>query len=106
MRASESNVERNNIPLIEEILKLRAESSNLLGYNNYAERSLAAKMAPSVAAVRDLADLIAKKALPAALSELSEITDFAQSSGEKEIEKLMPWDIPFCKLLYTIEQVF
>lgn len=58
-------------------------------------------MAPSVEAVRDLAELIAEKALPAALSELDEITEFAHKSGKSDIEKLMPWDIPYCESYYV-----
>src|SRR5690625_107370 len=37
----------NNLPLMEEILKLRHEQAQLLGFANYAERSLATKMAGS-----------------------------------------------------------
>mmetsp|Transcript_17757 Transcript_17757/g.27624 ORF Transcript_17757/g.27624 Transcript_17757/m.27624 type:complete len:804 (-) Transcript_17757:314-2725(-) len=98
-RASEHNGEdKNNVPLIKEILSLKDESSKLLGYPNFAERSLAAKMAPSIEAVRDLAELIAEKALPAAYSELEEITDYAREKGGEDyakLDKLMPWDIAF-----------
>jgi oligopeptidase A len=59
----------NNIPLIYEILKIKQEISKLLGFNNYAEQSLARKMAPPVESVRELSDLIAEKALPAAEME-------------------------------------
>ncbi|PWF32855.1 oligopeptidase A, partial [Yersinia pestis] len=40
--------EFDNTALIEEILSLRLEMAKLLGFNNYAELSLASKMAPSV----------------------------------------------------------
>jgi len=106
-RASESNGEDgNNVPLIAEILKLRAESSKILNYDCYAERSLAAKMAPSVQSVRDLAALIADKALPAAICELQEITQFANSKvgDDAVLEKLMPWDIPFWSERYREEK--
>jgi len=86
--------------LIEEILKLKAESSKLVGYSNYAEQSLASKMAPSVEAVKELTDLIAEKAGPAAYKELDEITAYARSKGgedysEANLEKLAPWDVTF-----------
>ena len=92
-KASEFNPEKNNVPLIYEILKLKTELAKMLGFNNYAELSLASKMAPTVEAVEELTDLIAAKALPAAEKELEEITALAKEQGGPE--KLMPWDITF-----------
>ena len=40
-RASEKNNDKNNVPLIYEILTLKAEMAKMLGFNNYAELSLA-----------------------------------------------------------------
>ena len=99
-RAGETMEDKNNIPLVYEILKLKHEMSKMLGFNNYAEQSLATKMAPSVEAVAELSDLIREKALPAAEKELAEITAFAREHGGEEystsnVEKLMPWDITF-----------
>ena len=99
-RASEATEGKNNVPLISEILKIKKDMANLLGYDNYADLSLASKMAPSVDSVRELTDLIADKALPAAEKELEEITAFARANGgdeysEANLEKLMPWDLTF-----------
>ena len=100
-RASELNDSAgSNVPLIYEILELKAEMAKVLGYDNYAELSLARKMAPSVDAVRELSDLIADKALPAAIKELEEITALARKNGgeeytEEAMEKLAPWDVTF-----------
>ena len=97
-RASEKSGDKNNVPLIYEILKIKAEMAKMLGYNNYAELSLASKMAPSVDAVTELTDLIAVKAVPAAKKELEEIAALAQEKGGTEysnIEKLEPWDVTF-----------
>jgi oligopeptidase A len=63
-------------------------------------QSLASKMAPSIASVEELSDLIREKALPAAERELAEITAFAREKGGDEyskdnLEKLMPWDTTF-----------
>jgi oligopeptidase A len=60
-RASDRlNTEFDNTAAMEEILSLRQEMAALLGFNNYAELSLASKMAPNVATVdqflRDLAE--------------------------------------------------
>jgi oligopeptidase A len=99
-RASEVSEDKNNVPLIYEILKLKTEMAKLLGFENYAERSLATKMAPSVESVRDLSDLIAEKALPAAQKEFHEITALARANGGEEfseeiLEKLAPWDTTY-----------
>jgi oligopeptidase A len=99
-RASEKNEEKNNVPLIYEILKLKAEMSKMLGYKNYAEQSLASKMAPSVETIRELTDLIASKALPAAEKELAGLTELAKAKGGDQyaqLDKLEPWDVTFWK---------
>ena len=92
--------DKNNIPYVYEILKIKAEMAKMLGFANHAERSLASKMAPSVEAVTELSDLILKTALPAAERELAEITAYAREHGgeaytEENLEKLMPWDTTF-----------
>ena len=45
-----------NEPRIAEILKLRQEEAEILGFGNYAEKSLATKCAPGVAAVLKMID--------------------------------------------------
>mmetsp|Transcript_3579 Transcript_3579/g.5170 ORF Transcript_3579/g.5170 Transcript_3579/m.5170 type:complete len:802 (+) Transcript_3579:84-2489(+) len=91
---------KDNVPIINEMLKLRKEVSGLLGFNNYAEQSLASKMAPDVQSVADLSNLILEKALPAAEKELAAATALAREVGgdeysEANLEKLMPWDSSF-----------
>ena len=91
---------KNNVPIITEILKNKRELSSLLGYNNYAEMSLASKMAPSVSSVLELSNLILEKALPAAMKELAAATALAREAGgdeysEANLPKLMPWDTSF-----------
>ncbi len=90
-----SNDERNNTPIIYETLKLKNTMAKLLGFDNYAEQSLSSKMAPSVEAVRELTDLIAAKALPAAEKELAEITALAQEKGGDEYSELKHWDVTY-----------
>ena len=99
-RASEKgdNPDLNNVPLVGEILKLKQDMAKLLGFENYAEQSLSAKMAPSVAAVGELSDLILEKALPTAERELAELTALSKEEGGEEyesLEKLEPWDTTF-----------
>lgn len=92
-RASDS--EKNNIPIIYETLKLKTKMAKMLGFENYAEQSLSSKMAPSVEAVRELTDLIAAKALPAAEKELAEITALAREKGGDEYSELKHWDVTY-----------
>jgi len=103
-RASEVNGDKNNVVLIEEILKLKLESSKILGFDNFAVQSLSSKMAPSVDSVRELTDLVAAKAGPAAYKELEEITAYAQSKDETVGEKLSTWDVTFWSERYKEEK--
>merc|ERR1712127_1173029 len=91
---------KDNGIIIQEILRLRKEMSGLLGYKNFAEQSLASKMAPDVESVANLSNLILEKALPAAEKELAAATALAREDGgdeysEANLEKLMPWDSSF-----------
>lgn len=82
----------DNGPLMEEILALRHEQSKLLGFANYAERSLATKMADSPDEVeRFLLDL-AQRAKPRAEAELAEMAQLAAADG---IATLAPWDTAY-----------
>ncbi|MBD3884141.1 M3 family metallopeptidase [Phormidium tenue FACHB-886] len=88
-----SSGEFDNKPLIEQILGLRQEEAQLLGYSSYAEASLAAKMAPSVEAVEQLLEELRAASYNAAKKELLELDDYALSKGEAA--DLQHWDIPF-----------
>jgi oligopeptidase A len=83
----------NNGPLMEEILSLRHEAAQLLGFANYAERSLATKMASSTAAVLDFLHDLARRARFQAEAELRELADFAREAHG--INELKSWDIGY-----------
>lgn len=89
-RASEVSEDKNNVPLIYEILKLKTEMAKLLGFENYAERSLATKMAPSVGSVRDLSDRIAVKALWRLRRNLTKSRHWREPMAVKNSAK-KPW---------------
>jgi oligopeptidase A len=83
----------DNGPLVEEILALRHEQAHLLGLRDYAEVSLATRMAESPDAVeRFLLDLNAR-ARPHALAELEELRAFAVSLHG--VADLQVWDIAY-----------
>jgi len=83
--------EFDNANVMAEILTLRAEQAHLLGLKNYAERSLASKMAESPEQVETFLWDLAKRARPAAVKEFAELQAFA--SGELGLDKLQPWDV-------------
>lgn len=87
--------ELDNNPLIDRILELRQELSGLLGFNNFAELSLASKMAPNVEAVEALLEELRRVSYDAAVKDLAELKAFAASKGAKEAEDLKHWDISF-----------
>ena len=93
-RASESGpAERDNSPVMREMLQLRQEEAELLGYRNFAELSLVPKMAGSpdevIAFLRDLGH----RARPSAAADLAELRDFA--ARELDLPDLQAWDVPF-----------
>lgn len=81
--------EFDNTAVMEEILSLRQEMAALLGFNNYAEYSLASKMAPSVDAVDEFLRDLAEHARAPAKKEIAELKAIAAEDG---ITELQPWD--------------
>jgi oligopeptidase A len=90
-----SSGELNNLPLIEQILGLRLRQAQLLGYANWAEVSLAAKMANSVAEVEQLLEELRAAAYPVAQAELAQLRACAQRHGCPEAEDFKPWDVSY-----------
>jgi oligopeptidase A len=85
----------DNGPLIERILTLRQEQARRLGYANWAQVSLAAKMAGSEAEVERLLEDLRRAAYPAAKRELDELRACAERAGAPEAADLKPWDVSF-----------
>ncbi len=87
--------ELDNTALIERILTLRQQKAKLLGFDSYAELSLASKMAPNVAAVEHLLEELRAVSYEAAAQEIDTLKAFAQSQGAAEADDLKPWDVSF-----------
>ncbi|HEX5755762.1 MAG TPA: M3 family metallopeptidase [Arenimonas sp.] len=83
----------DNSARIDEILALRHETAQLLGFANKAELSLADKMAGTPERVLAFLGELAAKAKPVAERELAELQRFARD--ELGIAELMPWDVAF-----------
>jgi oligopeptidase A len=92
-RASEGK--HNNIPIIEEILKLKNKIANILDFKNYAELSLSKKMASSVQQIENLLIMIGDKAKPYAEEDMKKITCFASEKSDSCLDKLELWDVPY-----------
>ena len=90
-----TTAELNNQPLIEEILSLRLDQARRLGYANWAELSLASKMAASVQAVETLLEELRAAAYPAAEQDLAELKACAARNGDPAADDLAPWDVSF-----------
>jgi oligopeptidase A len=82
----------DNSAIMDEILKLRHDQAQLLGFANFAEESLATKMARDVNEVIQFLEDLAKRAKPQAEQELEALRAFA---AEKGADDLNPWDIGF-----------
>jgi len=90
-----SDGEQDNGPLIERILALRLDKATLLGFEDYAALSLAAKMAPDVKAVDRLLNELRDASWQAGERDLAELGDLARASGAAEADDLRQWDVGF-----------
>jgi len=88
-RASDLNdLKYDNTEIMQNILSLKYELAEILGFKNYAELSLETKMAKSSDQVLDFLDKLVAHAKPAAQKELKELAEFAG-------HELAPWDVAF-----------
>jgi oligopeptidase A len=78
----------DNTQLLAQILDLRHKVAQLVGYPNYAEYSLATKMASSVEEVRSFLEQLARQSRPVAVREYDDLTSFAG-------RQLNAWDVAF-----------
>ncbi|MEI9535478.1 oligopeptidase A [Moellerella wisconsensis] len=83
----------DNSEIMDELLALRHELAQLLGFTNYAEKSLATKMAQSPEQVLDFLNDLAKRAHTQGEQEVAELTEFAKT--HYGVEKLESWDIAY-----------
>jgi oligopeptidase A len=93
--ARASQGELDNTPLIAQILSLKHQQAQRLGYANWAEVSLASKMAGSVAEVEQLLDELRCAAYPVAQAELEALRGLARRHGAPEADDLKPWDVAY-----------
>lgn len=83
----------DNSKIMETILSLRHEKALLLGYQNYAEVSLAVKMAKTPEQVLSFLTDLAERSLPLARKDLEELRQYAKAYHQ--VDKLEAWDIAY-----------
>ena len=88
-----SKPEWDNTPVMNRMLELRLEDAKMLGYNNFAEVSLAPKMANTPAQVLAFLRELAAKAKPFAAKDIAELRTFAKE--ELGLEDFQPWDAAY-----------
>ena len=86
----EQDGETDNRPVITEILKLREERAQLLGFDNFAQFKLDDQMAKTPDAVRELLMNVWQPAKLQAGKETAELQELANSLGSNV--ELEPWD--------------
>lgn len=90
-KASEG--EFDNSELMLQILRLRKEKANLLGYENFGELSTSDKMAGNVKSVTQLLEELFTASYEYGKKEIKELVDFAKQNGhEGDFEQ---WDLRF-----------
>lgn len=87
----------DNRPILKEILQLRTEEAQIMGYKNYAEYSLKREMLKSPQEVLSFIEDLANKSLNKAKKESLEVNDFGK--------KLLGRDVEFYDRGYVIEKM-
>jgi oligopeptidase A len=82
----------DNSAVMDETLALRHEMAKLLDFNDFAEMSLATKMAESPEQVLGFVKDLADKSMPQAKEEYAEVEAFAKEQG---VDKMEAWDVPY-----------
>lgn len=85
--------EWDNSNVMEQILALRHEQARLLGFDNFAERSMAKKMAPSTDLVMAFLNDLAERSHTQAERELEELRAYAREIHE--VHEMAVWDIGY-----------
>lgn len=86
--------ENNNFAVVTDIVNLRRELAQLLGYNTYADYALKRRMAQTPAAVYNLLDDLITNYLPQAKEEVALVERKAKELEGKDF-KLQPWDFAY-----------
>lgn len=101
-KASElSNKKLDNTSHINEILKLKLQLANILGFEDYASMSLTTKMAKSSDQIIQFLNNLARKAKPFATKDMHDLEEIA---ARYNINKIEAWDIAYLSEKIKIEK--
>lgn len=89
-RKANQNNANDNKQIIRQILELKRQKANLLGYVSHADYTLEKRMAASVDKVESFIDELHQASRPHALQDLKELQDFAERNGLND--KIQRWD--------------
>ena len=89
-----NNNEYNNIDIVKDIVNLRMEIAQLLGYDNFAQYVLTERMAENSDAVYGLLNQLIDAYMPIAQNELNELQELARKDQGSDFT-VMPWDWSF-----------
>ncbi len=95
--------EWNNLPLVPQIVNLRRQIANILGYETFADFVLEKRMAQSTEEVYSLLHRLLDAYLPSALKEVEEITALARRTEGSDYE-LQPWDFSYYSHKLQVER--
>jgi oligopeptidase A len=88
-----SKQEWDNTPIMRRLLELKQEEATMLGFANYAELSLATKMADTPEQVLAFLRELAAKAKPFAAKDITELQNFAREN--LGLTDFQPWDAAY-----------
>jgi len=101
-KASElSNKKLDNTSHINEILKLKLQLANILGFEDYASMSLTTKMAKSSDQIIQFLNNLAREAKPFATKDMH---DLEEIGARYNINKIEAWDIAYLSEKIKIEK--
>lgn len=90
----------DNLELIKQIVGLRHQRANLLGYPTHADFVLKKRMAESPQVVNSFLERLLQVSKPAAQMEIAEVARFAREQGGPR--ELMSWDLAYYSEKYKI----
>jgi len=90
---NEANLQWDNSQVMKDIVGLRHEKARLLGFESYADLSLATKMAGKPADVLGFLNELADKSKTMAAQDVATLAEFAKEAGHQD--NLAAWDMAY-----------
>ncbi|MBM4376723.1 MAG: M3 family metallopeptidase [Deltaproteobacteria bacterium] len=86
---------QDNRPLVVDILRLRREKAELLGYATFADLVLEDRMAKTAARARAFVDDLIERTTRAFEQEKRDLTDYRRELEGPDAKELAPWDVAY-----------